>query len=826
LLFSKPYLNVTVDGVRLPTTDALERGVDLSAISQSSLAGIELYKAITPDKDADAIAGSINLVTKKAPQDREFRFIGKGGYNDLMDSYDQYDFSFKYGERFFDNFLGVQVNGNIEQKIRSNESIDIGYDQTIELQTDYEIDDLELTFTDETRERRGLGLILDFDTPDEGNIKLNTIYSFTKRDYLTHSRNYPRNDDVTYSYRDREQEIDMFSSALIGENHLSGLDVNWGVSYAKSEASYPYDYELIFVESSDSGTSGMRNLPGDLDFKTNPEILIDYAYNNFAVANLFEAFYRTQENSDKDFTTYLDLFKEYNIGNSISGEVKGGFKYRSKNKTNANTRLYSPYRLLYWREYELLDDGSIVDKDFSGSYFEDYYQRVSESSGIFAPEFYYFLDDVPKSRTILDDFTLYPLINRDKLRQWYDINKNGINKAGTNAEYHNDPSAEANTYDITESVTSAYLMNTLKIGQKITMILGARVEHESHEYENKYSPNQIGGFPIPVGVTRDTNSTYSETIFLPHLHLNIATTNFMNIRIAAYRAVARPDFNMRLLSSFAWRDSETGGDRQHILGNPNLKTAKAWNFELSTAFYSNTIGLFTVSGFYKRIDDMYHMLDQITTEGDTLIKELGADWEALHKTSYELTMPYNSPEASEVYGFEVDHQINFIWLPGLLKNLILSYNFTFVDSETLLIGSRPDSTYVYDPVIGREKLVVERVPTTYTQELENQPEFFGNVSIGYDIGGFSGRLSLFHQSEYYRLFSSSQRSDRIIGDFTRLDLALKYKFVDYITVLCNVNNLTNIKEEDLMENRVNGYTIPRITERYGLTFDLGLRVDL
>ena len=48
------YLSVTVDGIRIPTTDALGRGLDLSTVSQSSLAGIELYKALTPDKDADA----------------------------------------------------------------------------------------------------------------------------------------------------------------------------------------------------------------------------------------------------------------------------------------------------------------------------------------------------------------------------------------------------------------------------------------------------------------------------------------------------------------------------------------------------------------------------------------------------------------------------------------------------------------------------------------------------------------------------------------------------------------------------------------------------
>ena len=61
------YSTITIDGLRIASTEADDRGIDLSTISQGSLAGIELYKAITPDKDGDAIAGSVNLVTRKAP---------------------------------------------------------------------------------------------------------------------------------------------------------------------------------------------------------------------------------------------------------------------------------------------------------------------------------------------------------------------------------------------------------------------------------------------------------------------------------------------------------------------------------------------------------------------------------------------------------------------------------------------------------------------------------------------------------------------------------------------------------------------------------------
>jgi len=130
---SDKFSTFTVDGVRIAGTEADSRGLDLSTISQGSLAGIELFKALTPDKDADAIAGSINLVTKKAPSERLIRLDSKGAYGRMDKTTNQYDFSFRYGERFFEDALGVQVNANIEQRNRSKENMSVSYAQNVPL---------------------------------------------------------------------------------------------------------------------------------------------------------------------------------------------------------------------------------------------------------------------------------------------------------------------------------------------------------------------------------------------------------------------------------------------------------------------------------------------------------------------------------------------------------------------------------------------------------------------------------------------------------------------------------------------------------------------
>jgi TonB-dependent receptor len=830
---SDKYVSVTIDGVRVPSTDALGRGIDLSTISQNSLAGIELFKALTADKDADAIAGSVNLVTKKAPSLRQIKTVLKGGYNGLMQSAKQYDFSLKYGERFFDDLFGIQVSGNIENKIRSTEISDIDYDQSLNHSTDYFINNFNLRFTDEIRKRNGLNLILDYELPDEGNIMLNSSYNSTSRDYITFERDYPNGGGetqylggVTYRYRDREQELETYSNSLTGNNYLLGIHLNWGLSLAQSTSDFPYDYELDFSEPPDQANqSGMRTIPDHTKIKDHPEQLIPFAYNNFRTATLAGAYYTAQNNLEKNKTAYLNISHDYVFGDFFAGELKLGGKYSSKSRDNNQTQKFSAYYLGGWQPYERLPDGTIRPKDLSGSLFDAFFQRYLANPLYINAPFIDFLDSTPESRLLFDLYDLNPLINRDKLRQWYELNKYGVNQTGQTNEYNNDPTYAAYYYDITEAIASTYITNTLKIGQNVTFISGLRLEKEDNDYKNKYSYTVAGGFPYITLPIRDTSSTYTETVVLPNFHLNIKVTDFMNIRLAGYRALARPDFNMRLNTYFAWRPAAVGGNRQLIVGNPKLKTAKAWNFEVNTTFYGNEIGLLSISAFYKEIKDMYHMLNQINTTGNIVFDEIGLETRSLHgSSSYQLTVPYNSTDPSKVWGFELEHQINFTFLPGLLQYIVLTYNASIVRSETQLIGSTTDTTYT---IIGgipfpeyKERAI------KYKQQLENQPKFFGNISLGYDIGGFSGRISLFHQSDYFSSFSPDGRGDVLIAGFDRVDLALKQKVTDYLTILLNINNLTNLKDVNQIDNRASQYIIPNTSQNYGLTGDLGVIIEL
>jgi TonB-dependent receptor len=372
------------------------------------------------------------------------------------------------------------------------------------------------------------------------------------------------------------------------------------------------------------------------------------------------------------------------------------------------------------------------------------------------------------------------------------------------------------------------MMNTLNIGNQFTIITGLRVESENNTYNSRWAPNTLSGFPSPTGDIRDTTSTHKETIWLPNLQVLYKPLDFMNIRLAAYRSISRPDFNRRLANFFSQGVGTFYPNNNLTIGNPGLKDAKAYNFEINTSLYSNYIGLFSVSAYYKEIKDMYYSINGIQVayqDGQRILDSLGVKVANPFGTGdFNLTYQSNSTKPTRIWGLEVEHQINFWFLPSFLSNFVLSYNCSIIRSETYVPRGDFETYFIQiGPIhLEKRKPVIKEVK----QNLENSPDFILNVSLGYDFGGFSARVSLFHQSKSNSYFSNDGKSDVQINALTRIDMTLKQKINEHIALTLSLNNLTNVEEGTTLVNRVYGWSLLNTSQRYGLSGDLGVRLSL
>lgn len=792
------FTNITVNGIQIPASGAERRDVDLSMISQSTLSGIELYKALTPDQDADAIAGVVNLVTGKAKSGQKIRVELYGMYSGLTKSAKQYRADVQYSNRFFNDLFGVQAGINASQRDRSRE---LHRDAWTIVGENYRINNLTVQFDDETRKRYGGNLNLDMNTGDGGNIKFINLYSYTSREAMTSYRNYTWEGSVNYFGRATDRNISTLSNSLIGENYLGALKINWVLAHAYTENETPYDHTMRFIENQStesgmdvSGIDEVEKLPG--------ENLIPFAYNAFHLATLDRAFFHTEANDERNYDFKVDLEYPFTLSNNLAGIVKAGYKYRDKTRNRDYNEKESIYYLRGIYDYYFDKEGNIIEKDWANSLWPNHPNALLTD----------YLSGPPyPSRKLDGRYLLNPVIDEDKVRSWYEINKNGTNENGLSNEYYDQLASIRRNYSVNEKVHGTYAMFKLNAGQIVTLIGGVRYEAENNEYTAKYAPRIVGVFESQSATVSDTTSIYKKEYWLPNAHLKISPFEWLDFRFAFSKSISRPDYLMRLPSLYI-----NNQDQEIFSGNPNLEPAISSNYDINVSFYSSQFGLLTVSVFRKNIDNIFYWLQNIKLINGEMAEEFGLPLEEYGPfNQYDLDMPVNTQE-TKVEGVEIDLQTHLSFLPGLLKDIVVSANYSRIWSET----KYPRFELIQSDVFPPKPPTINFYETK--RELSGQTDYTANLTVGYDYKGFSFRVSGYFQGPYLALISNIENQDEYQKSFSRWDLALKQIFSDNITGFLNVNNFTNTVEGRNLNFRdldLGGYL-------YGASAEFGLQLSL
>ncbi|MFZ4620025.1 MAG: TonB-dependent receptor plug domain-containing protein, partial [Bacteroidota bacterium] len=635
------YNPITIDGSKVPATDAADRSVDLTMISSDMLAGIEVSKAITPDKDGDAIGGTINFEVKKAEPDWNSFIRLQGGYNRQDDSYNNFRFNGGVSNRFFDDLLGVLVEANYQKAQRGSDEFAASYSD--EVQTGkFKTKSVSLTDRHEQRERIGATFVGDY-ALEYGEVKFSSMYARTERDELLRKRSY-RISSTTQELSARRRKIntDLITNILTAKYDLDFMKVRLNLNYSLTRQDMPFYFDSRFEELAAWNSSSDDELAG-------ARAVIDSAKNNFSVSDFRYAYFRTQKMNDDDFAGKLDLSIPLDLMDAVSSNLKFGGKYISK-------------------ERDLRNKGLITDS---------YLSLQNNATPAEMLQRYAFYSAAPRNTLLLQNFidpsssvnnfmngkySFGPVLSYERLEAFLtdfrDMRRSNSSN-GTQRYFGDDPSVMADDYNAGEKIAAGYVMAESEVEGWLSVMIGMRYERTENWYRSVFGKlSQDSDNNLIVVYSKDTVGTRSYEDFLPMVHLRGKLTDWMDVRMAATRTLARPDFQ-----NLVPREKFDSDNNELFLGNPYLDRIKAYNYDLALSLFDNYYGLFSVGGFYKIIKN----IDFIRYESSYPY--------GTNKT-VKLYRPENITDNTYVYGIETELQTNFRFLDAPFNGIVLSVNFS------------------------------------------------------------------------------------------------------------------------------------------------------
>ncbi len=769
------YNVITVNGVRVPATDMGDRRVDMNMISPNMLAGIEVIKALTPDKDADAIGGSVDFKLSDAPSQFKTTLLLQGGYNSLQDNFKPFKGVAGVSNRFFNERLGIMLQGNLEQADRGSNNLNAGYVlQRERLEGEQyapiEITNLTLLDRSEMRRRYGASLIMDYKLA-WGKLNFSNFASRLDRDILQKQDRYnPGERAHEYVLLQRDIATDVISNSLSGEHDFTFAKVDWNLAHALSLQNWKRNDDFSFSEAS-AFTNDLRDDQG-------PQLVFQTAKNNLMETSLMQSNLRTAKGEERDLSAQLNLEIPFVFSQQLNGGIKFGGKLRYKSRSIDNQLKWIPY-YYGWGADSLRR--AFPEKQF-----------VLSSSGWLGMENFY--DPDYQSKNFLDgDYALAYALDREILNTVIDRIGHLYLRRGD---------ADANDYENTETIPAGYLLTKVNVGRRFFLLAGARFEAEQTDFTAQINTVQLSGYN-QVGDIQDTTSHRSFDNWFPMVHVRYKLTDWLDLRTAYTKTISRPNFNY--ISPYI-RINSTGGTVNR--GTPYLNPAIATNLDVALTTYTNKVGLLSLAGFYKEIESLFYSKTRYIRNPDR--ENLPP-----YTKGYKLNDYVNNPHPTFVRGFEIDLQTHFWWLPGLFKGLILNANYSRISTST-----KYPVTYVKREILNQppwSKLI--DVDTTRSGRMILQPEEVANIAIGYDIGGFSGRLSLLFQGNTLSEVGDRDETDGFTEDYLRWDLSLKMDITSGLQIYFNLNNISN--RPDVSYQPTEGFLTSKAY--YGLTGDLGLR---
>ena len=673
-----PGLNtITLDGSPLTSQGALSRSTNINNLTGTMFDQLELVKGHTPDKGADSLGGTINLRSRSPLSMREKRRVSYSAgvrwappfleHIPLREAHRSHPMLNAQWQEVF-GVLGGDRNLGVSMNLFYSENAVGGY-QTVR---DFEntvsrpayVWDYRTWDNYNNRKQLSLNLKTDYRLSTNTKLSVNTVLNnanetfrrqYQTRAYTGTQTTVPNatTTGVVPGYTDLITTVRPVAAAIIEQqttgpgnffNRMRRLDVGVEQTFGRLQL----DYHAVYTQTNINGGSGGRG--GVLINRlTGAGWILDRTE-----SDLFPRFLRNGGPDFSDPSNYRPTQYTNTIlqNNNVRREVRGNARYELPTsfpfslKTGANWR--SQYadnqsvsrRWSYAGTTALPSDPSIVSFDqIKTGRRMPYWENVQ-----------FFVDRRPVT----------PASWREDLYYFHQNNYTG-NRA------------------VNEWVTAGYGMAQARFGR--TSLLGGvrteRTETESWGYVRARSGSTAAQQTADpegsanrdyAGTLRKLRGDYTKSF--PSVHVAHDVTANVKARLSWSTSFGRPALNNAM-------PNETVNETNQTLtvSNPSLLPQSAVNWDASLEYYFEPVGNLSVSWFRKSIRDYIITGTNVGTVPSG--NENGFNGEY---SGFNLLSSSNAGTAT-VNGWEFAYQQQFTFLPGLLKGLGASLNYTLLEAS-------------------------------------------------------------------------------------------------------------------------------------------------
>jgi TonB-dependent receptor len=622
--------NTTIDGVNVPSPESFVRNVKLDIIPADLVDRIEVSKTLSANQDADAIGGSVNLVTKSAQDRPNYALSGMGGYTPISGGRWLDAFTGTAGKRFgVSKKFGALLSGSYDWNGRGINDIEPSQGTF----TDASGNNFAVTNGLDTREykyyrtRYGFGGGLDYrlgtgsmaylrglfsDFHDYGST---WVYSYSPGTPQTQADGITTFDNTgSMQYREyiRLPDQQIYSVATGARHDLTSTLITYEFSISRSHqiGGFPTTY-----------FNGPQNVAMNLDSTDpyRPKYSVTNGVNIFdpAAYSISQVLEPQVHMNQLNFQGAATAARRYTLGSHL-GTFEMGFKVRDGHKV---------YNVVnsYW------DNGN---SNFT----------LNNFLGTFTDPNYY-----DKS------YQLGPLSTYDKLNSVFVSNLNTDFTLNSNkTRLRSDPS----DYDANERIYAGYLMNNINVG-KFRIQTGVR-------FEDTVTSNTANLVTLSSGKYVSTTPVNGGTDYLnvlPSVQVQYLLTPNTNLRATYGMGIARPSIS----DTVPFQQADPNASPKNVvLGNPALKATRANNYDVLVEHYFQPLGILQAGFFYKDLSNPIYNTTQQITSGEF--------------AGFQLNQTINGPNA-HITGFEAAWEQRLSRLPGLLNGLGVSANYSYTSSQ-------------------------------------------------------------------------------------------------------------------------------------------------